>query len=90
MLPILTYISPPDRPRAPALRLSSPFRLLAPRLFCLFDEVPLRVSNRYFFPKCSASYARRLKQDLYWAGLVIYVTRFEIKVVPAPLRAIVQ
>ena len=37
MLPIVTYISAPDRPKAPTLRLSSPSRLLAPRLFCLFD-----------------------------------------------------
>jgi hypothetical protein len=47
MLPIITYISAPNRSKAPTLRLSGTSRLLAPRLFCLFDGVPLRVSNRY-------------------------------------------
>jgi hypothetical protein len=39
--------SAPGRPKSHTIRLSGPYRLLAPRLFCLFDGVPLRVSTRY-------------------------------------------
>jgi hypothetical protein len=47
MLPIVPTLVLLTRPKAPTLRLNRHSRLLAPRLFCLFDEVPLRVSNRY-------------------------------------------